>query len=406
VWPESEEEAMRVASGAAVVLVGLSFAAPRAAPPARRSLGPNERDAVLALLKAVDLAQQTDVVADAGPAWSNHVLKSPDQLAYVPFRLALDQSGMKAAAMYVRAVSRHDGIRSAQERSFLRDWLLHGGDTPPRNGETVVLGPGELPVGGPAIMSSRQATAAAAQASAALALREREYERQRHEDEEAKKREESRTRDPFLFAFEEYYFFDGKSGVVERALSLPAGEYDLYVGVVDRARIKTSSPAVLHRTLTVPDLSDQLALSSVILAKDIRQLNSPLSRQQQAEHPYTFGHAEVIPVIGASFTRDDVLTVVYQIVNYGAPDADLVADYTFYRIDGGRVLFNRTNSQVLTDDDLPKPGTWDTAAFATQSVPLRPFPPGAYELEVTVRDRLTRGTARTTVAFSVRSEVR
>ena len=97
---------------------------------------------------------------------------------------------------------------------------------------------------------------------------------------------------------------------------------------------------------------------------------------------------------------------MYQIVNYGAPDSDLLADYAFYRTDDGRVLFNRTNSQQLTDADLPKPGAWDTAAFTTQSVPLRPFPPGQYELEVTVRDRLTRGTAKSVVAFTVRSEVK
>jgi len=101
-----------------------------------------------------------------------------------------------------------------------------------------------------------------------------------------------------------------------------------------------------------------------------------------------------------------VLTVVYQILNYGAPDTELIADYSFYRTDSGRVLFNRTNSQQFGDADLPKPGAWDTAAFVTQSVPLRPFPPGTYELEVTVRDRLTRGTAKTSVAFTVRPEVR
>jgi len=395
---------------AGVVLAVLLLAAATSngeTPPRRRPLAPKEREAVLALLKAVDLAQQTDVAAAAGLEWSNHFLKASNELAYVPFRVTLPHAAdLKSPAMYVRAVSRHDGIRSAQERSFVRDWLLHGSDVMPRNGETVIIGPGEIPVGGPAVNSSRQATAAAAQASAALALREREYEKQRHEAEEQKKRQESRTPDPFLFPFEEYYFFDAKGGVVERALALPAGEYDLYVGVIDRARLKTSSAAVLHRTLTVPDLSEQLALSSVILAKDIHQLPSPLPRQQQAEHPYTFGQAEVVPVAAPSFTHDDVLTVVYQILNYGAPDADLIADYAFFRTDGGRVLFNRTNSQQMGDDDLPKPGAWETAAFATQSVPLRQFPSGDYELEVTVRDRLTRGTAKTSVAFTVRSEVR
>jgi hypothetical protein len=39
-------------------------------------------------------------------------------------------------------------------------------------------------------------------------------------------------------------------------------------------------------------------------------------------------------------------------------------------------------------------------------VPLSPFPSGQYELEVMVRDRLTRATAKATVAFTVTSGVR
>src|SRR5690242_2734122 len=104
---------MRRAVVAAVVVVGLAFARPYAAgAPRRRPLGPAEREAVLALLKAVDLAQQTDVSADTGLAWTAHMLKSAEQLVYVPFRLAIDRAAnMKTAALYVRAVSRHDGMR-------------------------------------------------------------------------------------------------------------------------------------------------------------------------------------------------------------------------------------------------------------------------------------------------------
>ena len=46
-----------------------------AAPPKRRPLDTKEREAILTLLKAVDLAQETDVLSDAGLAWSNHVLQ-------------------------------------------------------------------------------------------------------------------------------------------------------------------------------------------------------------------------------------------------------------------------------------------------------------------------------------------
>jgi len=131
---------------------------------------------------------------------------------------------------------------------------------------------------------------------------------------------------------------------VERALTLPPGEFEIYAALVDRTRIKTSSPIILRKTMTVPDFwTDQLALSSLILAKDMRRLKAPLAGKQQAEHPYAFGLSEVIPVTSASYTPDDVLTVVFQMSNYGAPDADLTADYSFFRIDGPRRLFNRTD---------------------------------------------------------------
>jgi hypothetical protein len=394
----------------ALIVVSLAIAgdAGAAGPPKRRPLGAKERQAILALVKAVDRAQDTNVLADDGVGWANHVLKAGNETAYVPFRLTMGGAEMTSPAMYVRAVSRRDGMRASEEHSFLRDWLLRGGDVVPRTPETVYVGVGEMPVGGLAVMSGRQATAAAAAASGALLMQQRDYEKQKKADEEAKKKQETRQRDPFLFPFEDYFFFDQKAGAtVERALALPPGEYDVFVALIDRGRLKTSSPVVTRRTLTIPDFwSDRLALSSLILARDVRTLKAPFAGQGQVEHPYAFGSAEVVPVAAPTFTQGDALTVVYQICNYGAPDADLTAEYAFFRTDGARRLFNHTNPQIFADSDLPAPGVWDTAAFATQTVPLQPFPPGEYELEVTVRDRLTRATATGTVAFRVASGVR
>jgi hypothetical protein len=380
-----------------------------AGPPKRKPLGPKERQAVLALVKAVDHAQETDVLADAGVTWANHILKAGNETAYVPFRLTLGGADLKAPAMYVRAVSRRDGMRASEEHSFLRDWLLRGGgDVMPRMPETVYVGLGEMPIGGPGIMSSRQATAAAAAASGALLMQQRDFEKQKKAAEEAKKKLETKQRDPFLFPFEDYFFFDHKTGAnVERALALPPGEYDVFVALIDRGRVKTSSAVVTRRTIVIPDFwSDQLTLSSLILVRDVHTLKAPLAAQEQIERPYAFGNAEVVPVAASAFTPEDALTVVYQICNYGAPDADLTAEYNFYRTDGTRRLFNHTNPQFFADDDLPPGGVWETAAFVTQSLALQPFPPGQYELEVTVRDRLTRATAKGTVAFTVASGVR
>src|SRR5262249_24638283 len=152
------------------------------------------------------------------------------------------------------------------------------------------------------------------------------------------------------------------------------GEFDVFAAIVDRSRVKTSSPVILRQTVTVPDFwRDELALSSLILAKDVRTLKSPFSGRQQIEHPYAFGMSEVVPVAAPSFTTDEALTVVFQMSNYGAADADLTAEYLFFRVDGARRPFNRTEPQHFSDDDLPPPGAWETQAFTMQTVPLPPF---------------------------------
>lgn len=70
------------------------------------------------------------------------------------------------------------------------------------------------------------------------------------------------------------------------------------------------------------------------------------------------------------------------------------------------MLFNRTDTQQYADADLPAAGVWESQAFASQTVPLGPFPPGRCELEVQVRDRLTRAEAKAVVAFTVASGLR
>ena len=380
-------------------------------PPLRKPLGIEERNAVLALIKAVDVAQDTDVTSGDRVNWDGHVLKSGNQTGYVPFRLTLGQAAdtFKSAVVYVRAVTRHDGLRAADERSVARDWLLRGTSVPPRTPETILVGPGELPVGGPAAGSSRTSVSAPAQASTVLALQQRELERQKAAADAAKKKSEVKQRDPFIFPFEDYYVADVTASrgpnapTLERALALPRGEYDVYVALLDRSRLKTSGPLIVRQTVTVPDFwNDEIALSTLILASDVRVLGASPSARQQGEHPYTFGRAEVVPVTASVFAPGDALLVVYQICNYGAPDSDLQAEYNFYRLDDGpKRLFNRTPPQLFGDEDLPAPAAWETVAFATQTVSLQTFPPGKYELEVIVRDRLTRRSASSSIAFTV-----
>jgi hypothetical protein len=385
---------------ALTVVAALAHAA--AAAQSAHRLDSAERAAVLALITAVDSAQ----INGAPPvfAWDHHVLKSIDATAFVPFRVTPPRSlrGSKSTVMYVRAVSRHDGIASKEERSFVRDWLMSKATEVPEHRETVFLGAGEMPVGGPATTSGRAAIQAAAEASARLTMQQRMYEKEQAAEEAGKKKVEVKERDPFRFPFEEYYNIGG--GSMERALALPAGEYDIYIALVDRGRLKTDPPVIARQTVTIPDFwNDQMSLSSLILATDVKMLAAPLSRQEQGSHPYTFGQAQVMAAATPEFSQRDALSIVYQICNYGAPDTDLAANYAFYRVDGDRTLFNRTQPQLLSDDDLPKQvNVWDTSAFTMQTVPLQSFPPGAYEVEVTVRDNHTRAVATQTSRFTVK----
>jgi hypothetical protein len=379
----------------------------------RQPLGPKERAAVIALLDAVDAAQRNGVDADARVLWDAHVLKSAARRAYVPFLVSLDglDAPFTSGAIYVRAVTRprtSDGSVAVEQHSELRSWL-RGAQPAFHMGETVSINAGELPVGGPAVSSSRRSTQAAAESFAVLELQRRAMEKDKAEAAAAQKRAEER--DPSLFPFEEYYFFDGKSfrdvahRIVGRAIPLPPGEYDLYIAITDRSGKKPEPPVILERRLTVPDFwNDELRLSSLILTGELQMRSAPLVEKERGQQPYTFGLAAVAPTLTGSFTTADVLTIVYQICNYGSPDSALTADYRFFRVDGQRRLFNGTQPQTFGDEDLP-PSTdpWETQAFAMQLVPLTSFPPGHYEVEVTVNDRLTRASAKAVAAFAVKA---
>ncbi|MBZ5557587.1 MAG: hypothetical protein LAO77_09980 [Acidobacteriia bacterium] len=397
-----------IPAGVAAAAVLTAGQALHATDPNRAPLAPSERTAVLALLDAVDAVQQGRVAADESVRWESHVLKSSVMTAYVPFEMSLDTlpTALKSGALYVRAVTRPRPPQVAEQHSEVRAWIQGGAATATRLGDSVYMPQGGMPIGGPAMTSGKRNISVPGESAVKLRAIEQDTENQRAED----ARKARKERDASLFPFEEYYFFDGKASRaagprrIARALALPRGEYELYVALLDRGHIKDAKPVVVSRTVTVPDFwNDELRLSSVILTNDVRILKAPFAEEARIEHPYAFGLAEPAIRLAREFSTGDVLSIVYQICNYGAPDADLSADYSFYRMDNGpRKYFNGTKPQPLGDDDLPTPSLLGTQAFAMQSVPLAAFPPGRYELEITVHDRLTRAIAKTVAGFSVR----
>jgi hypothetical protein len=205
---------------------------------------------------------------------------------------------------------------------------------------------------------------------------------------------------------------------ISRSFAVPAGDYDVYVvlkerppyDAKDREKIPTKTGAVKQK-VTVPNYwSTDLVTSSVILAEKVEGLSQPLTAQEAAEQPYTFGMTQIVPAPSPTLSKKADLSVVFLVYNTGL-DAnkkpDVTIEYGFYQkvaeAEKGEKFFNKTNPQVFSAATLP--AQFDPAMghqlVAGQAVPLGSFPAGEYRLEIKITDKLTGKTLTQNVQFFV-----
>ena len=197
---------------------------------------------------------------------------------------------------------------------------------------------------------------------------------------------------------------------IVRGFDVPAGSYDLYVVLHERAAAgATAKASVLKQPLDVPNYSNgEFATSSVILAERVDTLPAPLPLDQQTEHPYTFGTSEIVVSPEHKFRKTQELIVLVQIYN---PSLDkdtkkfnLEVNYAFYRQDtSGEKFFNKTEAQGLTPESMG-PGfdpTGNSAIQAGQAIALQSFPDGNYRLEIKIADKLSTKVLTQNVNFTV-----
>jgi hypothetical protein len=226
------------------------------------------------------------------------------------------------------------------------------------------------------------------------------------------------------YVFQDRYFIDlktpaaGEPYKICRAFSVPAGEYDVYVVLQERLPVDTKDRekaplkvGVISSKVTVPNYwTSDLTTSSVILAAKVESLTQPLTREEQAEQPYTFGMTQIVPADSPKFTKKQELSVVFMVYNTGLDTnkkPDVTIDYAFYQkaatAEKGEKFFNKTNPQVFSAATLPP--QFDPAAghqlVAGQSIPLGSFPEGEYRLEIKVTDKLTGKSMTQNVPFFV-----
>lgn len=212
------------------------------------------------------------------------------------------------------------------------------------------------------------------------------------------------------FAFEDIAFYPDKTDQINRALELPAGDYDVYIAMNERAGKDKKAPppkaTVLVQQMTVPNLASGLSTSSLILAKSLDQAGGPpLNGQQQLEQPYTISGFKIVPTFTPAYPQSGELLWVFYIYNEGAAangKPDLNVDYNFFRAAEEKPFVNMPPS-VYNTSTLP--AEFNLAAghtvFVGQGVPLKTFAPGDYKVEMKITDKTNNQAITRTVNFTV-----
>ena len=404
-----------------VVLVAGLLVLPLAA--LGQSKAPNlSKEQRQALLAAVTAAK-TAAPLPSEDAWQTHLLRASDGSHYVAFS-AEAPAGLTPdlkLALYVRLEPRVADAPPAAEpaRSAVEEWLLgqRSDPLPMRAARVVQIPTGEMPVGGPSATGSRDGSG---QNSAVLALmdRQRDKERREREAREKARREELEGRATAaqnLLPFEDFdmdahvVMPPGRPAQIRRAITAGPGDYDVVVSwaVLDQKNRPTGTGA-FRQPLSLPAAqTSDLALGSIIIADEIRARTDLYSPEQQTAHPYTIGGTEIEPAADHTFTNDERIAIVFQVLNaapspVGKPDVG-VSFRLFRKTATGEEPSASLAPPQYTESTLPvdfdlNQGHPLLAAFAA---PLRTLPRGDYRLSISATDRIGRSSTTAETRFRI-----
>jgi hypothetical protein len=216
-----------------------------------------------------------------------------------------------------------------------------------------------------------------------------------------------------------HYLQKPADGRVTRAIALPPGDYELFVGVKERSvaptaaatnppGTPTSRSGLLRHAVLAPDFNKpDLQTSSVILATMVEPVSGQLSPADQEANPYVFGPMRIVPSKDGRFGKNSELQVIFWV--YGATAAggkpDVSIDFNFHlrQPDGTEKYFNKTQPQELNAKTLPPEFNMTAGHQLPGSliIPMAPFPAGDYRLEIKVTDKPSGKAVTQNVTFTV-----
>jgi hypothetical protein len=375
----------RMLATSSILVVALLFAFALTAT-AQDKKGAAKVDKVALAEQAATVKMMDDLVAgqpaptDFTFSWVNHLMKSRDGKAYIPFILSFDKGKPVPAnaSYFVRVVSKAaGGAELAKKLADYKDALEKAQNKAKLNPEDPDLQEAveKLRASGPKV----------------------EY------------------------AFEDLKLAQAVTPMPNGtsryagALAVAAGDYDVYVLFKEptNPKEKKAQPkaGLLKVPLSVPNLfTDDLALSTVFVTNQAEQLKAPPSQDDLNKYPYIFGNLKVTPMLDPlpKFGKKDELSIFFYIYNTGLDKTsgkpDVSVEYNFYRkADGAEKYFNKTNPQLMNATTLPP--QFDVKAghqlLGGQSIPLASFPEGDYRLEIKVTDKVTGKSKVDNAQFSV-----
>ena len=397
----------------------LSSAADGAKEEQTPNLSRQQRDLLHAVVTAVDAATAQPPLDDQH--WRAHVMRASDGSHYVAFTIAPPAATplpQGAAVLYLRvATATPRGATRIAERSAIREWLA-GGRTDPRLLPKRGIAIGEMPVMGAtgSMGSTRQPVSTGINEMRLMAL-DRERAKQKQEEQEKQRRAELEGKAAAareMFPFEDFDLAsqsvqDDGTRVIARAFTAGPGDYDVFVGWADPSHPKPASTVrVVRRILHLPAAAAEgLTASSIILADKVSVRATPYSPTEQASHPYSIGLMEIVPARDAIYTRDDFLSVAFQVINARASDGgmpDLTVGFRVVRLQGERetpvasLKPQYYNAATMPADFDLRQGH---PIFAAVSAPLASLGRGEYRLKIDVNDRVAGATAAAETAFRI-----
>ncbi len=150
-----------------------------------------------------------------------------------------------------------------------------------------------------------------------------------------------------------------------------------------------------------------LRVSSVILAENIAPLAAPVPVAQQAERPYAFGAAELVPAADDELRQDEILHIAFLIYDASIDAAgkpDVQVEYRLYQENfASDRLLGAAPPQVLNQSTLPTSFDLRTGQqlAAMQSLPLTAYKAGTYRLAIRVVDKRSGSTADEQIRFVI-----